>query len=93
MTAASGRQGPRRRSGFWIHRCKLLPEDRTARAGIPVTSVARTLFDYAEVEPIRRLEPVRNVHVLGREVDALWPEGKLVVELALLSLNAPAAGP
>jgi very-short-patch-repair endonuclease len=146
VTAASGRQGPRRRGGFWIHRCKLLPEDRTARDGIPVTSVARTLFDYAEVEPLRRLEhaweeadrlkllqlpevelvcergygrralkpirgllaagrapaegrspleerfhafcqerrlpePARNVQVLGREVDALWPEAKLVVEL------------
>ncbi len=111
-----------------------------------MTTVARTLFDYAEVEPfwrleqaweeadrlkvlrlrevelvcergygrralkpIRRLlaaarapaegrspleerfhafcldyrlpEPARNVHVLGREVDALWPEAKLVAEL------------
>ncbi len=26
-------------------------------------------------------EPARNVRVLGREVDALWPEAKLVAEL------------
>jgi len=26
-------------------------------------------------------EPARNVHVLGREVDGLWPDAKLVVEL------------
>jgi very-short-patch-repair endonuclease len=146
VTAAGGRQGPERRGHFWIHRCKLTPEDRTERGGIPVTTVARTLFDYAEVEtsrrleqaweeadrlkllrlrevervcergygrralkPIRRLlaeikappegrspleerfhafcqehrlpEPARNVHVLGREVDALWPAAKLVAEL------------
>ena len=116
------------------------------RDGFPVTTVARTLFDFAEVEPfdtlkgaaeeadrlkllrlreleevcergrgrralrpVRRLlaelrppdegrspleirfpafvrrhrlpEPVQNVHVLGHEVDALWPEAKLIVEL------------
>ena len=116
------------------------------RDGFPVTTVARTLFDIAEVEPFdtlkgaaeeadrlkllrlpeleevcergrgrRALRPVRrlieelrppdegrspleirfpafvrqhrlpellqNVHVLGHEVDALWPEAKLIVEL------------
>jgi hypothetical protein len=56
VTAPGGRQGPERRGGFWIHRCKLAPEDRTERGGIPVTTVARTLFDYAEVETSRRLE-------------------------------------
>lgn len=146
VTAAGGRQGPERRGHFWIHRCKLTPEDRTERGEIPATTVARTLFDYAEVEDFRRLEqaweeadrlkllrlrevelvcergygrralkpirrllaqmkappegrspleqrfhafcrehqlpqPARNVHVLGREVDALWPEAKLVAEL------------
>jgi very-short-patch-repair endonuclease len=146
VTAGSGRQGIRRREGIWIHRCKLAPEDRTIREGIPVTTVARTLFDLAEVvpfdtlkraaeeadrlkllrlrqleevcergygrralRPVRRLltelrapdegrspleirfagflrehripAPVQNVHVLGHEVDALWPAAKLVVEL------------
>ncbi len=56
VSAPTGRQGLRRRSGIWIHRGRLHPEDRDERAGIPVTSVARTLFDYAEVEDFRRLE-------------------------------------
>ena len=116
------------------------------RDGFPVTTVARTLFDLAEVasfeslkgaaeeadrlkvlrlreleqvcargrgrralRPVRRLlaelgapdegrspleirfpafvrehrlpPPAQNVHVLGHEVDALWPAAKLVVEL------------
>jgi len=121
-------------------------QDRVSREGIPVTTVARTIFDFAEaapfealkgaaeeadrlkllrlreleevcdrgrgrraLRPIRRLlaelrvpdegrspleirfpaflrahrlpAPVQNVHVLGHEVDALWPGAKLVVEL------------
>lgn len=56
VTAPGGRQGPERRDGFWIHRCKLTPEDCTERDKIPVTTVARTLFDFAEVESFRRLE-------------------------------------
>lgn len=146
VSAPVGRQGLRRRGGIWIHRGKLHPGDRTERAGIPVTSVARTLFDYAEVVDFQRLEraweetdrlkllrpgevervcergygrralkPTRrllaevravtrtrspledrfqrfchfydlpphstNVGVLGKEVDALWPAAKLIVEL------------
>lgn len=146
VTAACGRQGIRRRRGIWIHRCKLRPEEATVHEGIPVTTVARTLFDFAEaasyeelekaaeeadrlkllrrrelelvcergrgrraLKPVRRLlvelgapaegrspleirfaefirayrlpVPVQNVHVLGHEVDALWPAAKLVVEL------------
>jgi hypothetical protein len=56
VTAPLGRQGPSRRAGIWIHRGRLHPEDRAERAGIPVTSVARTLFDLAEVVDLRRLE-------------------------------------
>ena len=56
VTAPMGRQGPSRRSGIWIHRGRLHPEDRAEHHGIPVTSVARTLFDYAEVLDFRRLE-------------------------------------
>lgn len=146
VTAPIGRQGLRRREGIWIHRGKLHPDDRDERAGIPVTTVARTLFDYAEVADFQRLEsaweeadrlkllrlreveevcehgygrralkPIRrllaetravtrtrspledrfqrfcrfyelpphstNVDVLGKEVDALWPAAKLIVEL------------
>jgi hypothetical protein len=146
VTAPCGRQGIRRREGIWIHRCKLAPEDRTIRDGLPVTTVARTLFDFAEtvpfetlrgaaeeadrlkrlrlqeleavcergrgrraLKPMRRLleelrppdegrspleirfpafvrqyelpPPAQNVHVLGHEVDVLWPAAKLVVEL------------
>jgi hypothetical protein len=146
VNAGCGRQGVRRREGIWIHRCKLAPEDRGRREGVPVTTVARTLFDLAEVapfeslkkaaeeadrlkllrvsqlelvcergrgrrslRPVRRLlaelgppgegrspletrfanflraqaiaPPVQNVHVLDHEVDALWPEAKLIVEL------------
>jgi very-short-patch-repair endonuclease len=51
-----GRQGLLRRQGIWIHRGRLHPEDRAERAGIPVTTVARTLFDYAEVVDFGRLE-------------------------------------
>jgi very-short-patch-repair endonuclease len=35
----------------------------------------------AFVRTHRLPEPVQNVHVLGHEVDALWPSAKLVVEL------------
>ena len=56
VTAPVGWQGLRRREGIWIHRGKLHPEDRAEWAGIPVTSVARTLFDYAEVVDFQRLE-------------------------------------
>jgi hypothetical protein len=59
VTAPCGRQGSERRPRLWIHRCKLLhPEEWTEADGVPVTSVARTLFDYAEVESFSRLEKV-----------------------------------
>jgi very-short-patch-repair endonuclease len=147
VTAPSGRQYRPGRLGVRLHRGRLHdPGESTERNRIPVTSVARTLFDLAEVESFRRLEqaweeadrlrllrlrevelvcergygrralkpirrllaaarapaegrspleerfhdfcrqhrlpdPARNVHVLGHEVDALWPDAKLVVEL------------
>lgn len=56
ITAATGRQGIRRREGIFIHRGQLHPEDRAVRAGIPVTAVARTLFDIAEFVSLKRLE-------------------------------------
>ncbi len=130
-----------------VHRCKNLdPRDVTVRNGIPVTTVARTIVDLAEVETVERLtnvmyeaayrglldldevracaarlngrqkiavleeaielhlrgsagsksekedafhalgrgrwpKPIANVKVLGEEVDAYWPQFKLVVEI------------
>ncbi|HWN82443.1 MAG TPA: hypothetical protein VNM87_10135, partial [Candidatus Udaeobacter sp.] len=55
VTAPVGWQGPRRRSGIWIHRCRLPAEQREIRSEIPVTTVARTLFDFAEVVNFQRL--------------------------------------
>jgi hypothetical protein len=141
ITSATGR----RRPGIAVHEGGICKADRAEVAAIPVTSVARTLFDLAEViheqrlervfeeadrlrllrmpeleavcarghgrralGPIRRLidearapettrspledrvlalcrehglpPPVTNVEVLGREVDALWPRERLMVE-------------
>ena len=46
----AGRAGRRRRSGLVVHRPIRLPvEETTIRRGIPVTSPARTLIDFAEV--------------------------------------------
>jgi very-short-patch-repair endonuclease len=56
ITAATGRQGVDRREGIFIHRGRLHPEDRAVRAGIPVTTVARTLFDMAEFVRLKHLE-------------------------------------
>jgi very-short-patch-repair endonuclease len=55
VTAPVGRQGIRRREGIWIHRGRLDLEDRADRAGVPVTTIARTLFDLAEVVDRRQL--------------------------------------
>jgi very-short-patch-repair endonuclease len=56
ITAEMGRQGVHRREGIFIHRGRLHPEDRAMRAGIPVTTPARTLFDMAEFVSLKRLE-------------------------------------
>ncbi len=46
----------RRGQGIWVHQGRLSPEDREEVAGIPVTSVARTLLDLADVVDDRTLE-------------------------------------
>ena len=47
----------RSRAAITVHRSQtLLPRDITIRHGLPVTSVARTLLDQAEVVPARQLE-------------------------------------
>lgn len=141
VSAASGR----RRKGIAVHEGALVDADRTVRDRIPITTVARTLFDYAEVVDERRLErafeeadrlhilemraleevcsrsygrralrpirrlieearaaersrspledlvlelcrdhglpmPTTNVSILDSEVDAFWPDRKLIVE-------------
>jgi very-short-patch-repair endonuclease len=72
VTAPVGRQGIRRRERIWIHRGRLHPEDRAVRGGIPVTTVARTLFDLAEFVSLKGLE-------------SAWEEAERV---NLLQLNA-----
>jgi Protein of unknown function (DUF559) len=53
VTAMRGHPGQR---GIRLHRARLHAEDRRERNRIPVTSVARTLFDLAEVVDFRQLE-------------------------------------
>jgi hypothetical protein len=48
-----GRRGAHARPGLVIHAGVVCPADRRVRDGIPLTSVARTLFDIAETEPHR----------------------------------------
>jgi len=96
VTAGCGRQGVRRREGIWVHRCKLAAEDTTIREGMPVTTVARTLFDLAEVAPyetlkgaveeadrlkLLRLRELEQVCERGRGRRALRPVRRLLAEL------------
>ncbi|HET9197561.1 MAG TPA: DUF559 domain-containing protein [Solirubrobacterales bacterium] len=81
VTAPQGRQGLRRRTGIWIHRCKFGPEDVTTRDGFPVTTVARTLFDLAEVAPYEALkgaaeEADRLKRLRLRELEAVCERGR-----------------
>ncbi len=46
VTNAKSGRGPK---GIRLHRSKLASDERTVEAGIPVTTVARTLLDLAEV--------------------------------------------
>jgi predicted transcriptional regulator of viral defense system len=48
----------RSRSGLVFHRLKLPNDERTVHEGIPITTVARTLFDAAAVESPARLRQV-----------------------------------
>jgi very-short-patch-repair endonuclease len=105
VSAPVGRQGLLRRDGIWIHRGKLHPEDRGERAGIPVTTVARTLFDYAEVVDFRRLESaweeadrlkllrlgeIENVCERGYGRRALKPTRRLLTEArAVMRTRSP----
>jgi hypothetical protein len=98
VTAGCGRQGIQRREGIWIHRCKLAPVDRATRDGFPVTTVARTLFDLAEVVPFEslkggaeeadrlkllRLRELEETCERGRGRRALRPVRRLLMELGV----------
>jgi predicted transcriptional regulator of viral defense system len=56
VTAPSGRQVRPGRKGIQVHRCAFTPEEHTVRDGIPVATVARTLFDLAERSAPHELE-------------------------------------
>jgi hypothetical protein len=71
VTATGGRQVRPGRSGIRLHRCKFDADERVVRDGIPVTTVARTLFDLAERSPIH-------------EVKSAWDEAD---RLRLLRIN------
>jgi hypothetical protein len=99
VTAACGRQGIRRRERIWIHRCKLQREETTLHQGIPATTVARTLFDLAEVTPYEELKKAaeaadrRNLLRL-RELESVCERGRgrralRPVRRLLLDLGAP----
>ncbi len=96
VNAFLGWQGARRRRGIWLHRCQLQREETSLHEGIPVTTVARTLFDFAEVTPYdevkkaaeaadrRNLLFVRELEGVcerGRGRRALRPMRRLLVEL------------
>lgn len=96
VNAFLGWQGRRRRSGIWLHRCKVRAEETTSHDGLPVTTVARTLFDLAEVAPyddvkkaaeaadrrnLLRLRELEEVCERGRGRRALRPTRRLLMEL------------
>ncbi|MBS1887232.1 MAG: hypothetical protein JSU06_08595 [Actinobacteria bacterium] len=57
VNAPRGRQvRPGRRSGVKVHRCRFDPDEVTVRDGIPVSTLARTLFDLAERSEPQRLK-------------------------------------
>jgi hypothetical protein len=154
VTSGHGRPG---RAGIRLHRTKLAPDERVLHDRIPVTTVARTIFDAAEIvdeqqlggiweeadrlkllqlrevetvcernpgrRALRQIQPLlaaamaptvtrspledrfaafcrhygipaaeTNVHVLGHEVDCLWPAAKLIAELDSWEFHAHRSG-
>ena len=58
----------RSRAGLILHHTALDPRDITRRHGIPVTSAARTILDFAAAEPTAELERALNEAGLQRRV-------------------------
>jgi predicted transcriptional regulator of viral defense system len=64
------RQPRAKRDGIVLHRSRLIhPEDRDVVRGIPVTSVARTLVDLADVLPEERLAKALHEAEIQRTFD------------------------
>lgn len=95
VTGRGGRQWRPGRSGICLHRGQIHAGEATERAGIPVTTVARTLFDLAEAvdrEQLRRaweeadrlkllnLRAIERVCELGYGRHALRPIRPLLAE-------------
>lgn len=73
------RSGGSRRSGLRLHQTRILePVDVTVEAGIPVTSVERTLLDIARGYDDRRLE--RAVVDADRTGRLRWPRLRLLLD-------------
>jgi uncharacterized protein DUF559 len=56
VNAPTGRQYRPGRLRIRLHRCKLDPAERTLRDGIPVTTLARTIFDLSEIAPYEEVK-------------------------------------
>jgi very-short-patch-repair endonuclease len=70
VTIPAGRSSTAR---IQFHRSSVLPDERTIKEGIPVTTVARTLFDLAAELPQRAVERAIN----EAEVLHVWDEVSL----------------
>jgi hypothetical protein len=80
VTAPRGRQCRPGRSGIRLHRCKFHLDERVVHEGIPVTTVARTLFDLAERSQPHQLksawDEADRLHLLRlREVALVYERG------------------
>jgi very-short-patch-repair endonuclease len=80
VTSPRGNQGRRRWHGVQLHRGRLDLDEVTSWDRIPITSVARTLFDYAEVVDFQRLERAweeadRLKRLQTREVERVCERG------------------
>ena len=68
LTVPGDRRSP---AGVVVHRSRLAPDEITVRAGVPVTSVSRTLLDLAAVRPLHELRKAVNEAERLRLGDAL----------------------
>ena len=79
--------GGRRRPGLTLHRCEDLPhhDDVRRHVELRLSSVPRTLIELAARETPREHPdiptPQHNIHIDVWEIDRLWPQQGLAVEL------------
>jgi hypothetical protein len=98
VTSRHGRAG---RPGVALHECRLDPEDLAEVASIPTTTVARTLFDLAEVVPFSQLQSaceeadrlgLLELKALERVVERGWGRHALrPIRPILVEARAPSA--